>query len=187
MYKPQFITEGEETKLLACIDGAEWSTEIRRRVQHYGWRYDYKQRQIDESMHLGELPDWAQELAGRLVNEGFMKDLPDQVIVNEYCGRQGISRHIDQPRSFAEHVATISLLETWGMVFRRRDSNEKVEKPLERRSVAVLTGDARYKWTHEIPERRNELLMDLQGKRRRVERSRRISLTFRTVRRGRNA
>ena len=59
VYKPDFITEEEETKLLACVDGAEWSTELRRRVQHYGWRYDYRQRQIDESMRLGELPEWA--------------------------------------------------------------------------------------------------------------------------------
>ena len=184
MYKPEFITKDEETRLLACIDGAEWSTELQRRVQHYGWRYDYKQRQIDESMRLGELPEWARELARRLVNEGFMKELPDQVIVNEYRGRQGISRHIDQPQSFAEHVATISLLETWGMVFRRRDSREKVEIPLERRSVAVLTGDARYKWTHEIPQRKSELLADQWGKRRRVERSRRLSVTFRMVRSG---
>ena len=186
VYKPDFITEEEETKLLTCIDGAEWSTELQRRVQHYGWRYDYKQRQIDESMRLGELPEWARELGRRLVNEWLMRDLPDQVIVNEYCGRQGISRHIDQPRSFAEHVATISLIETWGMVFRRRGSKEKVEKPLERRSVAVLTGDARYKWTHEIPNRANEPRME-QGKRRRVKRTRRISLTFRTVRLERNA
>ena len=187
VYKPDFITEEEETKLLACIDGAEWSTELRRRVQHYGWRYDYKQRQIDESMRLGELPEWARELGRRLVNEGLMRDLPDQVIVNEYRGKQGISRHIDQPRSFAEHVATISLIETWGMVFRRRGSKEKIEKPLERRSVAVLTGDARYKWTHEIPSNRaNEPRME-QGKRRWVKRTRRISLTFRTVRLERNA
>ena len=186
VYKPDFITEEEETKLLACIDGTEWSSELQRRVQHYGWRYDYKQRQIDESMRLGELPEWARALGRRLVNEGLMRDLPDQVIVNEYRGKQGISRHIDQPRSFAEHVATISLLETWGMVFRRRGSKEKVEKPLERRSVAVLTGDARYKWTHEIPNRANEPRME-QGKRRRVERTRRISLTFRTVRLERNA
>lgn len=185
VYKPDFITEDDETKILAWIDGAEWSTELRRRVQHYGWRYDYKQRQIDESMRLGELPEWAQELARRLVNEGLMKDLPDQVIVNEYCGRQGISRHIDQPCIFAEHVATISLIETWGMVFRHRKSKEKIEKPLARRSVAVLTGDARYKWTHEIPQRIYELLLDRQGKRRRVKRSRRISLTFRTTRLGR--
>ena len=185
VYKPDFITEEEETKLLACIDGAEWSTVLQRRVQHYGWRYDYKQRQIDESMRLGELPEWARELGRRLVDEGLTRDLPDQVIVNEYRGKQGISRHIDQPRSFAEHVATISLLETWGMVFRRCGSKEKVEKSLERRSVAVLTGDARYKWTHEIPNRENEPRM-AQGKRRRVKRTRRISLTFRTVRLERN-
>ena len=181
LYKPDFITEEEETKLLACIDAAEWSTELQRRVQHYGWRYDYKQRRIDESMRVGELPEWARELGRRLVNEGLMEDLPDQVIVNEYRGKQGISRHIDQPRSFAEHVATISLIETWGMVFRRRGSKEKVEKPLERRSVAVLTGDARYMWTHEIPQRANETRME-RGKSRWVKRTKRISLTFRTVR-----
>ena len=134
-----------------------------------------------------EQPEWARDLGRRLVNEGLMRDLPDQVIVNEYRGKQGISRHIDQPRSFAEHVATISLIETWGMVFRRRGSKEKIEKPLERRRVAVLTGDARYKWTHEIPSNRaNEPRME-QGKRRWVKRTRRISLTFRTVRLERNA
>ena len=182
IYRSDFITEEEEPKLLACIDGAEWSTELQRRVQHYGWRYDYKKRQIDESMRVGPLPQWAKELGQRLVDEGLMEALSDQVIVNEYCGKQGITPHIDQPSSFAEHIATISLLETWGMVFRRRDSKARIEKALERRSVAVLTGDSRYKWTHEIPKRENELLMDPQGKRRRVKRSRRISLTFRKTR-----
>ncbi len=187
IYKPGFITDEDEAKLVALIDEAEWSTELQRRVQHYGWRYDYTQRQIDESMRAGELPAWARRIAQRLADEGWMKDLPDQVIVNEYCGNQGISRHIDQPQIFAEHVATISLLETWGMVFRHSASKRKVEIPLERRSVAVLTGDARYKWTHEIPKRKNELRMDQQGKRRRVARSRRISLTFRRTRPRRNA
>lgn len=187
LYRPDFLTETEETRLLAYIDDAEWSNELQRRVQHYGWRYDYKQRQIDELMRLGELPEWARNLARKLLNEGLVRDLPDQVIVNEYIGRQGISRHIDQPQSFAEHVATVSLRETWGMVFGRRDGKEKVEIPLERRSVAVFTGDARYKWTHEIPQRQYEMLLDQQGKRRRVERTRRVSLTFRTTRLGRNA
>ena len=187
IYRPDFIAEEEEARLLECIDGAEWSTELQRRVQHYGWRYDYKRRQIDESMRVGELPDWARQLARRLVNEGLMKDLPDQLIVNEYCGKQGISPHIDAEGSFAEHIATISLLETWDMVFRRRGSKEKIEKPLKCRSVAVMTGDARYNWTHEIPKRANDLRMDRQGKRKRVPRSRRISLTFRKTRLPRNA
>lgn len=181
IYKPEFITEDEERRLLACIDESHWSQPIQRRVQHYGWRYDYTQRRIDGSMRLGDLPAWAKELAHRFVDEGLVDDLPDQVIVNEYVGNQGISRHLDQPVSFAEHVATISLLETWGMVFRRRGSKDKVEIPLERRSVAILTGEARYQWTHEIPTRWSEPTgLD---ERPRVDRKRRISLTFRKVRR----
>ena len=187
IYGPGFISEEEEAKLVAHIDGAEWSTELQRRVQHYGWRYDYTQRQIDESMRAGELPWWARRLAQRLVDEGWMKSLPDQVIVNEYCENQGISRHIDQPSVFSGHVATISLLETWGMVFRHRNDKRKVEIPLERRSVAVLTEDARYKWTHEIPKRKTELQIDQHGKRKRIVRSRRISLTFRRTLQGHTA
>lgn len=179
VYQSEFITEAEEENLLAYIDRAEWSTELQRRVQHYGWRYDYKQRQIDESMHLGPLPQWAQGLAQKLVSEDWVKDLPDQVIVNEYCHDQGISAHIDSERSFTEYVATISLLETWDMVFRQRDSGKKVEIPLERRSVAILSGDARYKWTHEIPKRDSESVVDQDGRYKSEKRGRRISLTFR--------
>lgn len=188
-YQPEFITQTEEEKLLNCINKAKWSTELRRRVQHYGWRYDYKKRQIDESMRLGPLPQWAQALARRLVNEKLIKDLPDQVIVNEYCCDQGIAAHIDAEGSFAEYIATISLLETWSMIFRHRDSGEKVEIPLEHRSVAILSGDARYKWTHEIPKRDSELVVVRDGKykREKKKRGRRISLTFRKVRLKRSA
>ena len=182
VYQPDFISEEEEAKLLTCIDGAEWNTELQRRVQHYGWRYDYKKRQIDESMRVGELPAWAQDLSLRLVNERLMEDLPDQLIVNEYRGKQGITPHVDEPNSFTGQIATISLLETWEMVFRRRGSKERVEKALERRSVAILTGDARYQWTHEIPKRENEPIVDFRGKRKWQKRSRRISLTFRKIR-----
>ena len=178
VYRPDFIAREEERNLVARIDEREWSRPFKRRVQQYGWRYDYRQREIDASMHIGELPDWAAALAQRLVDEGLMDALPDQLIVNEYIGSQGISPHIDQPHNFAEQVAMISLLETWGMVFRPRNSKRKVGRSLERRSVAVLAGDARYRWTHEIPARKYEYMGE---ERRRVRRKRRVSLTFRKV------
>ena len=184
IYRPDFITEEEETELRQCIDNAEWSQVLRRRVQHYGWRYDYKNKRIDESMRLGDLPEWARDLSQKLVDGGLMKDPPDQLIVNEYCGKQGIAAHVDHPTDFTEHVATVSLLQTWGMVFRHLDRKTKVEKALERRSVAVLTGDARYKWKHEIPRRVNSSEMDEKGKP--IKRTRRISLTFRRTRMGRD-
>lgn len=173
IYHPHFVSRDEEFELMERIDRGEWSKSLARRVQQYGWRYDYRRRKLDASMRLGELPDWGASLARRLVTEGFMDAPPDQIIVNEYRGNQGITKHIDHP-SFAEQVATISLLETWGMVFRFRD--RKIEKPLERGSVAVLTGEARYEWTHEIPKRKSEPVGE---GRKRVNRGRRVSLTFR--------
>lgn len=180
IYRPDFIAEDEEAKLLERIDGAEWSAALQRRVQHYGWRYDYKKRGIDGSDRAPELTEWAHELGHRLVDEGLMPNLPDQLIINEYVGDQGITPHIDHEKDFAEHIATISLLETWVMNFHRTSDRKKIPKHLERRSVAVLTGDARYKWKHEIPQRKTVPPMDAKGKR--TPRSRRVSLTFRTTR-----
>ena len=172
-YVPDFLGEREETDVVAAIDRAEWISDLQRRVQHYGWRYDYRARQVDASMRLGPLPEWAECLARKLVSSRLLTELPDQVIVNEYVGEQGISRHVDAETSFADGIATISLLESWEMVFRERASGRKVEQRLDRRSAAILAGDARYRWTHEIPKRKNE-----PG---RVPRGRRLSLTFRKV------
>ena len=176
VYIPDFITEGEEKELLERIDNGEWlenkNTKMTRRVQHYGWKYDYKARQIDASMRIGDLPPWALELARKLHSEGLVKIVPDQVIVNEYVGNQGISKHVDSS-SFAEDIATISLLESWEMIFRKGKEN-KHERLLEQRSVAVMSRDARHNWTHEIPKRKTE-----RGSKN--KRERRISLTFRKV------
>lgn len=176
IYEPHFVTADEEQDLVACIDEEEWSTVLKRRVQQYGWRYDYKQRQLDSSMYLGPLPDWSKKLVQRLVDRGYMRERPDQLIVNEYCGDQGITAHTDHVANFAEQVVTISLLETWNMVFRPRLGKKRIEKPLEHGSVAVFTGDVRYKWTHEIPKRKFERTV-IDGKR--IARTRRVSLTFR--------
>jgi len=169
-----FISAPQELELVEVIDSSDWSTELRRRVQHYGWRYDYKARGVAQKDYLGPLPSWAQELAQRLFDEGLFPELPDQVIVNNYDGPQGISKHIDCPECFRGPVATISLLETWDMVFTRKASGEtlKFVQPLPRRSVALLAGEARSRWLHEIPVRQTEY------KRPRV---RRISVTFRKV------
>ena len=172
IYVRDFLDEREEEELVAILDRTDWSSELQRRVQHYGWQYDYKARQVDASMRLGPLPEWAANLARRLFSRELLADLPDQVIVNEYVGRQGIAKHVDST-SFADGIAMISLLESWGMVFREKKGGRKEEVRLDRRSAAIMTGDARYHWTHEIPKRKHEPVS--------VARGRRISLTFRKV------
>lgn len=179
-YIPNFIREDEETRIVEEIDLHKWSEEMQRRVQHYGWRYNYKARQVEPDRYLGPLPEWAGALAKRLLDKGLVRVLPDQVIVNEYKGKQGISKHVDST-SFGEDIATISLLESWEMIF-RKDKQKHVQR-LEQRSVAVMTGAARYDWTHEILQRQNEPDPTKSGKKNpsKLPRGRRLSLTFRKV------
>lgn len=178
LYLPNFISETEEQETLRLIDAEEWCTTIKRRVQHYGWHYDYKKRRIDGSMPVNDMPQWAIDLAERLIRLKLISVRPDQMIVNEYCKDEGIGPHIDKQDDFAEAISTVSLLETWHMEFRWQ--KEKFALPLERRSVAIMTGDARYKWKHGLPSRKSE--PSLNGKSR-IPRGRRVSLTFRKVNR----
>lgn len=178
-YEPNFLTEEDEKRLIRWIDQQEWSTELQRRVQHYGWRYDYRGRKVDSSNYIGNLPAELFDLAQRLYDRKLVLQLPDQVIVNEYQPGQGISPHIDEPSNFADGIAMISLLDSWTMAFyapgRKRNGSKVL---LEKGSVAVVRGDARYKWKHEISKRKTE---QQAGKRRGRKRQRRISLTFRRV------
>lgn len=179
-YLPEFLNESEESRIVEEIDRSEWSRDLTRRVQHYGWAYDYRRRAVADSMRLGELPTWAATIAGRLVSAGVLPEIPDQVIVNEYVGKQGIAGHTDHD-SFAEGIAMISLLESWEMVFRERiERRNKRAFMLERRSVAVMTGEARYDWMHEIPRRKWERRSPGSGAAKTL-RGRRLSLTFRKV------
>ena len=39
---PDFVTPTEEARILLRIGQAPWLTELSRRVQHFGFRYDYR-------------------------------------------------------------------------------------------------------------------------------------------------
>ena len=172
-----FLTPEEQTYCVQRIDAAEgeWRNDLSRRVQHYGWRYDYKARAITPDMHLGALPDWLANVAQKLYAEtGLFDRVPEQVIVNEYLPGQGIATHIDHP-GFGPTVCTISLLDDWEMDF---SANWKDKTPalLQMGSCVLLTGPARDIWQHGITPRKSEPIEN--GRR---DRKRRLSMTFRTV------
>ncbi len=88
-YLENYIQEDEAERLVRKINAAPWRTDLKRRVQHYGYRYDYKARQARREDYLGPLPDLFHQLAERLTSEGHFQAVPDQVIVNEYQPGQG--------------------------------------------------------------------------------------------------
>lgn len=175
-YIPNAIDEQTEQKLISIIDTQPWLADLKRRVQHYGWRYDYKARAVTSELKLGPLPDWLASLAAKFHAHGQLPKMPDQIIINEYQPGQGISPHIDCVPCFEETIASLSLGSPCVMEFTHTGTQQKIPLLLEPCSLIVLTGDARYRWQHSIAHRKTDR-WDGQG----VSRSRRLSLTFRNV------
>jgi hypothetical protein len=54
-YSPGYVTPEEEQKLVASLDGGGWSSELKRRVQHFGADHD----------RLGARYEWTHEIPTR--------------------------------------------------------------------------------------------------------------------------
>lgn len=176
-YVRNFITKQEHDYLLQQIDASVWLDDLKRRVQHYGYKYDYKRRNIDLSMKIGELPSWALQVANKMYAEGLINYLPDQVIVNEYQVGQGISPHIDCEPCFEDTIISLSLGSACVMDFvHKDDKNQKLHKLLEPCSLVILQDEVRYNWLHGIKPNKTD---NHNGQK--IVRQRRVSLTFRKV------
>src|SRR4051812_4023715 len=89
-YRPEYVTESEETELAHQIDLQPWNTSWERRRQPYGTTYG----QTDEIER--PIPDWDLKLALRMHREGISERPFDQMLVNEYFPGQGIALHFDR-------------------------------------------------------------------------------------------
>ena len=78
-YFRAFLGDEQQGNVIRQIDESTWLTDLERRVQHYGWRYDYRARTIDRSMQIGPLPDWLAEIAALLHERtGKFDSVPNQ-------------------------------------------------------------------------------------------------------------
>lgn len=157
-YLPGFITQVQHDWLVRHLDTLPWLPDLTRRVQHYGWKYDYRSRQVTR---LSDLPNWLTRVCGHL----SAHLVPDQVIVNDYQSGQRITPHVDA-RAFGPVIASLSLVSAATVNFGRTasDADPRV-LTAEPRSLYVLAGEARTRWYHAVPP----------------VATRRISVTFRTV------
>jgi alkylated DNA repair dioxygenase AlkB len=178
-YTPMWISQIQQELLLELIDASTWGVDLGRRTQHYGRRYNYSTGRVEGLGSAPPLPELLGDLAARLYDERVMKQIPDQVIVNEYLvdenKTQGIAAHVDHVRDFGPVVVTLSLLEGWSMRF-QREGHKFVDHLLEPGSIAVLAGASRYEWQHSIPPRKFEREGGFK-----TPRQRRVSITFRTT------
>lgn len=176
LYIPHFIDEKKEAELISNIDAQPWLADLKRRVQHYGYRYDYKARNLSSQLKLGNIPVWLLPYADALKIAGYFAQVPDQVIINEYEAGQGIAPHIDCEPCFGKTIASLSLGSPCVMDFMHVKTRNTISLLLEPRSLLIISGATRYEWQHGIAHRKTD---SYNGQK--FVRTRRVSLTFRNV------
>lgn len=245
---PDFICEQTEKKLLAEFDKHEFETLKNRKVQHYGYNFNYTENSVDKG-HAGlghAVPGLFHSVLVRdnnyfgqpgvymdKVRPMFMQPIPNsfdesafkglsggqheaedssehgqvgtqaetqgkeststpaptpgeeadertifnQFTVNLYTPGNGIPPHVDSHLPFLEPVVSLSLLSPVVITFRNLTENSVKHFVLPARCLLLMTGEARFSWSHCIAGRK----MD------RVEsggvffRDLRISLTCRVI------
>jgi len=157
----------------------------RRRVKHFGYEFRYGTSDCDESQPLTEpdlqMPAICNKIIEKMLSEKLIKNLPDQMTVNYYEPGNGIPPHIDNVTAFDEFIISLSLCSSVAMEFRHGETKKFAKLNLEPNSLLVLKGEARYKWSHLIAERKHDLLLNKNQFLTVKKREKRISLTFRKV------
>src|SRR5688500_5462108 len=168
-YLPDYVTEQKELELVAEIDRQPWDTAWERRRQPYGGAYGRGKGPAPA------IPLWGRALADRMHKEGLSERPFDHMLVNEYEPAQGIALHRDYD-PFDRTVASLGLLADCVMDFRRPADGSRESLLLQRRSLLVLSDQARYEWEHGIARRKNDRWQGIL-----IPRARRLSVTFRLV------
>ncbi len=177
-YYPDFLHYIERNQLLRQINQQDWLLAGKRRVQHYGFVYDYEHGGIEDSESLGPLPNWATELVFQLLRQHIIDTLPNQLTIDEYLPAQGLANHATDVVKLGEPIVLLSLCAANNMTFtEKRDTTNKGRWLLEEGSLLVLKGKARYDWAYGIANSR--YYYDQDGKR--FQRKPWLTLTFRKV------
>jgi len=171
-----FISSEEEADLLDKISSELWLNDLKRRVQHYGFRYDYSKKKIDLSMYVGQLPVWSEVILDRIKGIQSIDFIPDQLIVNEYEPGQGISQHVDCTTCFTGIILSLSLGSGCELEFKHTKTKKTEKVYIQRNSLVIMQGEARYNWMHLIRNRKTDPYNGIK-----LFRETRLSLTFRRV------
>jgi alkylated DNA repair dioxygenase AlkB len=169
LYQPDFLSVSEEAELVRIFGSLPFANfdfhgyTARRRVVEFGLEYDFSTRRASPTQGFPEFLEPVRERAARFA--GLDLDTLVEGMVTEYSPGAPIGWHRDAPQFGI--VIGISLAGESRMRFKPYKAEGKpVSLLLERRSIYLMRGPARWRFQHSIPPVKNL----------------RYSITFRTLR-----
>lgn len=170
-----------EDDIIEELDSHKWTplsaSKNSRKVQHYGYLYDYTARTVNTPgpafieciSHLQKiLTEICLDLD--LIDEDYEFN---QCIVNNYTTGQGISKHTDV-KQYGPVIGCFTLGSGATMKFTKGATEKEIY--VEPSTLYIMSGESRTHWLHEMIGRKSD---KFNGEK--IDRERRISITFRNV------
>ncbi len=156
-YLPDFLSRDEEERLLSFVRSLPLHPmlfqgyEAKRKVESYGYDYDFASRQLRQGKPIPKALDWLIEKVADHLQLSY--DQFAEVLVSEYPPGAVINWHRDAPPF--DIIAGISLLQDCTFKLRPYDKakqNRKavIKMPVRRQSLYVIREEARMEWEHSI-------------------------------------
>jgi alkylated DNA repair protein alkB homolog 8 len=144
------LSNSQQSEILLRLEDIDWTETLnRRKVIHFGYRFDYLTSTVDKSTLL-PIPSW---LSLRLKDCGPEFD---QITINRYQPGEGIPIHCDTHSSFMDTMYIISLGSDIVMEFKNAASS--VDILLKAGSRLKISGDARFGFDHGIKPRKVDVV-----------------------------
>jgi alkylated DNA repair protein alkB family protein 8 len=134
---PDFITEEDHERLMngICSPEAPWEQSLNRKVQHFGFCFNYRTLMLDYTKHIPPIPADVSDIAERIsqMSDDYnmslglkKKDIGpiNQLTFNEYFAGQGIAPHIDTEACFGPIVFILSTGSGVTMTLTKRDPSQ---------------------------------------------------------------
>ena len=168
-YVPDFLSEADESDLLAAINTIELQTfvfqgfEAKRKFASFGFDYSFSQRKLNRGK---EIPEDFKYLVKRVASHlNIPQSSIAELLVLEYPPGAVINWHRDAPPF--DIIAGISLLTD--CIFRMRPHekskqgrNAVISFPVQKRSLYIMRGPARSAWQHStspVPDTRYSITL----------------------------
>lgn len=159
---------------ISSLDVTEWFESVRHEAEpvpdmtgkvgkNPRYRLDYGKKYLTRGdvTDAPPMPDplfdfvlYCDSIVQALGIEDLPDKVPDQCLINIYAPKQKISAHIDSTVHFGSVIFCATFGSTRTMRFTCDEQTVDIET--EPNSLYVMSGDARYKWKHEMLPAKNE-------------------------------
>ena len=171
-FQEEFLSHEEENLLKDIAASWKWDQEVpTRRTVQLGYHYHYDTKEISEGRPWPEELQWLREKVAP-----FFESEPNQAIVNESTPPHGFGAHFDSKQHFGPTIASIGTQAEVNFIVVSADWTRYYELRSLRRSIIVMSGEARENYMHLIPGGIDDLWDD-----RIIPRGIRVSYTIRTM------